>query len=98
MERMNYATEMGEERDEFYYGAGCELCSSTGYKGRTGIFEILQLSDDFRTLLLRNATASELRNQAIKDGMISLMKDGMLKVKMNITTPFEVTRNAYAVE
>jgi general secretion pathway protein E len=98
MEKMTYAAEMGEERDKFLYGSGCNLCSNTGHKGRTGLFEILQFSDDLRTLLLNNASTSELRSQAIKDGMITLMKDGMLKVKSNITTPSEVFRNAYAFE
>jgi general secretion pathway protein E len=98
IEKMAYAAEMGEERDQFSCGTGCELCSNTGYKGRMGMFEILQVSDDLRAVLMKRGTASEIRNQAVKDGMITLLKDGMLKVKQNATTLSEVLRNAYAVE
>jgi general secretion pathway protein E len=97
-EKIIYAQEMGEEREEFYYGAGCKSCSSSGYRGRTGIFEILCTSDSIKSMLVKGAAASELRKQAIKEGMITLLRDGMYKVKKNITTPSEVLRNAYSVE
>jgi len=56
------------------------------------------MSDNIRTLVLTGATAAQLRTQAIKEGMTPLMKDGMLKVKADITTPSEVLRNAYSIE
>ena len=56
------------------------------------------MSDEVRTMLLSGATAAELRSQAIKEGMMSLMKDGMFKVKAGITTPSEVLRSAYSAE
>ncbi|MBN1160524.1 MAG: type II/IV secretion system protein, partial [Dehalococcoidales bacterium] len=96
-ETMIYAQEMGEEKTEFLEGAGCKSCSNSGYRGRTGIFEILTNNDNIKALLLKEASASELRTQAIKDGMVTLVKDGMKKVKKNITTPAEVLRNAYTV-
>jgi len=95
---MAYSNETGEERNEFAYGSGCESCTNTGYRGRTGIYEILHMSDEIRTMLLSGATAAQLRTQAIKEGMIPLMKDGMLKVKADITTPSEVLSNAYSIE
>ena len=98
IEQMTYNKEMGEQRSEFLYGSGCKACANTGYRGRTGIFEILHASDEFRTLLLKGATAAELRAQAIKEGLISLLQDGMSKVKADITTPTEVLRNAYTVD
>jgi general secretion pathway protein E len=98
VESLAYQREIGEKRSEFLYGSGCNSCASTGYRGRTGIFEILCTSDEIKTLLLKEATASDLRKQAIKEGMVTLMKDGMLKVKGDITTPSEVLRNAYTVE
>ena len=98
IESMTYNSEMDEERSEFLCGSGCNSCSNTGYRGRTGIFEILSASDEFKAMLLKGATANKLRNQAIREGMITLMKDGMYKVKENITTPAEVLRNAYTVE
>ncbi|MFH1651790.1 MAG: GspE/PulE family protein [Chloroflexota bacterium] len=98
IEQISYARETGEDRHEFHYGAGCNACSNSGYRGRTGIFEILAISDAIRTMILKEATATELHSQAIKEGMLTLMRDGMLKVKENITTPSEVLRNAYTVE
>jgi general secretion pathway protein E len=95
---MAYSREIGEERREFIYGSGCKSCAGSGYRGRTGIFEILRTSDEIKTLLLKGTNASMLRKQAISEGMVTLMKDGMLKVKENLTTPSEVLRNAYAVE
>jgi general secretion pathway protein E len=98
IERMTYSNETGEERDKFLCGSGCNMCTHTGYLGRTGIFEIMCMSDAIRTKLLSGTTANQLRNQAIKEGMMPLMKDGMFKVKAGITTPFEVLRNTYSVE
>ena len=98
VERTTYENTLGETRSTFLCGSGCKACSFTGYQGRSGIFEILNISDDIRTMLISGATAYEIRAQALKNGMIPLMKNAMLKVKTNITTPAEVLRNAYAVD
>jgi general secretion pathway protein E len=95
IESLAYSQEMGEEKREFLYGSGCKSCANTGYRERTGIFEILTSTEEIKTLLLKGTTATVLRKQAIKEGMVTLMKDGMHKVKENITTPSEVLRNAY---
>ena len=98
LEEASYHKEMGDNRKEFLCGTGCTSCSYTGYHGRTGLFEILPVSDEIRMMLLKETTTAEFRNQAIKDGMVPLIKDGMLKVKNNVTTPAEVLRNAYSVD
>jgi len=98
LEQVTYQQETGEERSEFLYGSGCKSCANSGYRGRTGIFEILSISDEIRTLLLKGATAGKLRTQAIEEGMTTLMGDGMSKVKADMTTPSEVLRNAYSVD
>ena len=98
VEQMSYEKEVKENRQEFLCGKGCKSCSQTGYHGRSGLFEILQVSDEIRMMLLNGTTATKLRNQAIKEGMVPLVKDGMLKVKENFTTPAEVLRNAYSVD
>jgi len=98
MEQLAYAKETGEKRTEFLYGTGCELCSYTGYRGRTGIFEVLPLSDNIRMQVLKGASTAEVRQQATEEGMVPLIKDGMLKVRAGITTPSEVLRNAYFIE
>jgi len=98
VERMAYGKETGEEKTEFLYGTGCKSCAYTGYLGRTGIFEILVMSDNTRTMLSNKASSSEIRAQAFKDGMISMLNDGMRKVKADITTPAEVLRSAYSAD
>jgi len=98
IEQIAYRRETGEERSEFVYGAGCKACAYTGYLGRTGIFEILSISDEIRQLLVTGAAAAEIRAKAIEEGMIILAKDGMLKAKSGITTPYEVLRNAYSAD
>ncbi|MDP3878927.1 MAG: GspE/PulE family protein [Dehalococcoidales bacterium] len=87
-----------EERRQFPYGNGCKSCGNTGYQGRVGIFEIMHMSDEIRAMLLTGTTPARLRAQAIRDGMVPLIRDGMLKVKAGITTPSEVLRNTYSVD
>jgi general secretion pathway protein E len=97
VEQMAYEKEMGEKQTEFLYGTGCKSCAYTGYSGRTGIFEILTMSDKIGTMICNQATSSAIRNQALEEGMISMVNDGMRKVKAGITTPAEVLRNAYVI-
>jgi general secretion pathway protein E len=96
VEQAAYHREMGEERSEFDYGAGCKACTYTGYLGRTGLFEILTISDTIKHSIVTGASATEIRTLAIKEGMVTLARDGMLKASAGITTPFEVLRNAYS--
>ena len=98
VEQMAYEKATGEKRTEFQYGVGCEACSYTGYLGRTGIFEIMQISDDIRKLIVNGANGSDIRKQALEEGMVSLLKDGMLKVQAGITSPAEVLRSTFAPE
>jgi len=98
VEQMAYEKGIGEKRTEFLYGTGCKSCAYTGYFGRTGIFEILTMSDAIRTLLSSQASASQIRAQAFKEGMVTVMMDGMRKVKAGITTPSEILRNAYTAD
>ncbi len=93
-----YESATGEKLESFLSGAGCELCSFSGYKGRLGLYEVLAMTDATRALILKGGTTSELRDQAVKEGMITLFKDGMLKVKAGMTTVSEVLRNAYSVD
>jgi general secretion pathway protein E len=95
VEQMAYEKEMGEKKTEFLYGTGCKSCAYTGYMGRTGIFEILTMSDTIGTMICNQARSSDIRTQALEEGMISMVNDGMRKVKEGITTPSEVMRNAY---
>ena len=98
IEQMIYSREIGEERTEFPAGSGCKSCTNTGYQGRTGIFEILSITDEIKMLLLNGTSTTQIQNQAMKDGMVPLIRDGMLKVKKGITTPSEVLLNAYSTD
>ena len=98
MEQLAYHNEIGEHRSSFLYGQGCDLCSHTGYKGRIGLFEVFPISDAIRMMILKGAGTAEVRKQATEDGMVPLMKDGMLKVQQGITTPSEVLKNTYFIE
>ncbi len=96
VEQLAYEKEMGEKRTQFLYGTGCEGCSYTGYRGRTGIFEILPLNDAIKTMIVSGSSNAGIRTAGLKRGMVTMMKDGMIKVKMGITTPAEVLRSAYS--
>jgi type IV pilus assembly protein PilB len=73
-------------------GNGCEKCNNTGYKGRVGLYEVMEVSDELRELVLVGASALELRRKAIDDGMITLRQSGLRKVKEGVTTLEEVAR------
>lgn len=98
MEQLAFHNATGEHRSKFLRGEGCDMCAHTGYRGRVGLFEVLPISDKLRMMVLRGAATSEVRETAIEEGMVPLMKDGMLKVQEGITTPSEVLRNAYFIE
>lgn len=80
----------------FYHGTGCEKCNYTGYKGRTGIFELLVLDEELKSLILKNVSSGDLRTVARKNGMRTLREDGFKKVTLGMTTIIEVMRNTLA--
>ena len=75
-----------------YHGEGCDECSKTGFKGRVGIFELLDLSDNIKELTMKRASTTDILNQAKKEGMITLRQDGILKALQGVTTAEEVWR------
>jgi len=75
-----------------YKGQGCSTCNNTGYKGRVGLYEVMEITDEIRELILIGASALELRKKAIDDGMISLRDSGLHKIRSGITTIEEVVR------
>ncbi len=77
-----------------YKGAGCQVCHNTGYKGRLGIFEMVEMTAEMRELAYKRAPTSELRVAAKAAGMRTLAEDGVLKVFKGISTAEEVSRNA----
>lgn len=75
-----------------YKGAGCEACFGSGYTGRKGIFELMELNDEIRRLIMKNADATELTAAARRNGMRNLREDGWVKVARGVSTPHEVMR------
>ena len=73
-------------------GPGCKECDGTGYKSRIGIHEVLDINDDIRALIVGRADASQIRIQAVKNGMRTMIEDGLLKAHAGITTIEEVLR------
>ena len=73
-------------------GRGCDKCNKTGYKGRVGLYEVMEVTEDVRELILVGASGPELRRKAIDDGMITLRQSGLRKVKDGMTTIEEVVR------
>src|SRR5580700_7817055 len=80
------------ETIESFAGRGCESCSGTGYTSRVGIFELMELNDEIRKLIMANEDASQITAAARRNGMQSLREDGWMKVRTGITTADEVTR------
>ncbi|MCK4274796.1 MAG: type II/IV secretion system protein, partial [Dehalococcoidales bacterium] len=96
-ERQSINRELEEKVTTFYHGTGCNLCANTGYRGRTGIFELLVMSEEIRNMLRSHANAGEIRAQAIAEGMVPMKQDGMLKAKEGITSISEVTRSVFSI-
>ena len=73
-------------------GRGCEKCNNSGYKGRVGLYEVLEVTDELRELILVGASALELKKKAIENGMITLRRSGLIKIREGLTTLEEVIR------
>ena len=73
-------------------GGGCDRYNRTGYRGRIGLFEVMKVSETIRELILAGASTTELRRQAMEEGMLTLRQSGLCKIKDGATTIEEVTR------
>jgi type IV pilus assembly protein PilB len=83
-----------EEADKtiVQHGRGCATCNNTGYKGRVGLYEVMEINDDLRELILVGASAIELKKKALESGMITLRRSGLIKIAAGLTTMEEVLR------
>ena len=97
-EAMAYESEMQEPIEQFWQGQGCNFCGNAGFSGRTGVFEVLAVNDDIRKLVVSRASGQDIRSQALRDGMVSLRRAGMLKAKEGITTASEVMRKVFFID
>jgi type IV pilus assembly protein PilB len=73
-------------------GKGCGVCNNTGYKGRCGLYEVMEIDDEIRELILVGASAVELKKKAVERGMITLRRSGLIKAMAGATTLEEVAR------
>jgi type II secretory ATPase GspE/PulE/Tfp pilus assembly ATPase PilB-like protein len=78
-----------------YSGAKCELCRHTGYIGRIGIFELIEMNETIRNLIMRRANADEIEREAIRLGMTTMLEDGINKVLSGQTTVEELLRTMH---
>lgn len=88
----NLYQKRGLKVGKVYRGKGCNSCKMTGYRGRVAIHEVLVIDDTIRTMMMNNKSMPEIKNYALRSGMIFLIDDGLLKVKQGITTIEEVLR------
>lgn len=84
--------DLDEQGVTLYHGEGCAECAHTGYRGRMGIFELLEVSDEMRDLILDRGTTDEVQELAVRQGMITMREDGWIKVCLGVTTLAEVNR------
>lgn len=80
---------------KIFKGKGCPKCNNTGYKGRVGLFEVMQITPTVRDMILSDASVSDIRKQCIEEGMITLRQSGLAKIRNGITTIEEVIRETF---
>jgi type IV pilus assembly protein PilB len=73
-------------------GKGCGTCNGTGYKGRIGLYEVMEITEGIRDLIMVGATSIELKRKALEEGMLTLRQSGLEKIKAGVTTIEEVLR------
>ncbi len=76
----------------FSVGIGCKKCDMSGFRGRVGIHEVLEITDELRELIMKRANSKEIRDAAIKNGMVTMLQDGLEKARAGVTTIEEVLR------
>ena len=91
LEQIGYTAEDAKTVKPFK-GTGCDKCNRTGYKGRVGLYEVMEISNELRELILVGASALELRRKAVEEGMVTLRGSGLQKVKDGVTSVEEVLR------
>lgn len=92
-----FLKEMGTIPPKLQIGHGCKMCANTGFRGRVPLFELLPITDSIRRLILVNANASDIKKAALENGMMTMTRDGMLKVQEGITSIKEVVNSTFSV-
>lgn len=92
VDRLSKELKVDMSKQRFYKGKGCDKCNHKGYKGRVGIYEVLEVTDKIRSLITSKATSDEIQEQAVSEGMVTMLQDGLDKVSSGLTTIEEVVR------
>lgn len=95
LEEMNFPYDPVEDKELILYKAnedGCPKCSNTGYKGRVGLYEVMPMSDELKRLAVKEASATVIKEQALKEGLMTMRDDGFMKVKLGRTSIEEIMR------
>lgn len=87
-----FARELHREKTEFMFGKGCQFCGGTGYRGRTGVYELMAFTPAVRKMIGANIESGAIKEQAMKEGMATLLQSAFAKAEQGITTPTEVLR------
>jgi len=90
-----YQQSGGKPKSQFWHGQGCNFCARSGYRDRIGVYELLQVTEEIKSLIIRGAAQSELRDAAIRQGMQPLRTSAMQLIESDITTIAEVVRSIY---
>jgi type IV pilus assembly protein PilB len=77
---------------KLFKGRGCGVCNGTGYKGRIGLYEVMEISEGIRDLIMVGATAVEIKRKALEEGMLTLRMSGLEKIRAGVTSIEEVLR------
>jgi len=96
-------TQADVDGKKFSYGPGCRQCGHLGFKGRLGLYELLEVDDEIRDLILDQATMDEIQENAVRNGMLTMRQDGLIKISEGLSsfdevakeTPRAVAANAY---
>jgi type II secretory ATPase GspE/PulE/Tfp pilus assembly ATPase PilB-like protein len=77
---------------KFFHGKGCKNCGDSGYKSRIGLYEVLSINEAIKEMILNKKPSSEIQAEAVKNGMVTMLQDGILKIADGVTTMEEVWR------
>jgi type II secretory ATPase GspE/PulE/Tfp pilus assembly ATPase PilB-like protein len=92
MESLKEINSEADITDKYYKGKGCNVCSQSGYQGRVGIREVLEVNEEIRHLIMEKGSAQQIKEAAVRNGMTTMIRDGFLKAAKGITTVEEVLR------
>jgi type IV pilus assembly protein PilB len=92
-----YQQSGGKPKQQFFHGAGCNFCTNTGYQERIGVYELLKVTDEIKSLLVGHASHDDLRTMAIRQGMRPMREEAIRLAGEDVTTISEVIRSIYTV-